>query len=117
MVTEVQGEKTYKICEMCKENKELNCNFFHKQKNGYKPKCKDCVNAIRRERYKNDPRARENKMKYQNVYQPLYYQLNKEKFREYARKHYEKKRIKKITKTNKGGTEQNDGLVGVEISN
>jgi hypothetical protein len=84
------ADKEFRTCEVCGESKELNADFFHKQKNGWNPSCKDCKNAKRREQYKNNPQFRANKMKYQKQYQPQYYANNKEKFDGYRLKYADK---------------------------
>jgi hypothetical protein len=99
--------------------KVRNSEYFHKQKNGFKPKCKDCVNAYRREKYKNDPQARATKMKYQKQYQPLYYQINKEKFKEYAKKQNvlrkEQRRIQRQIREEQKKLMETTLLSGIEI--
>lgn len=96
------ADKEFRTCEVCGESKELNSDFYHKQKNGWNPSCKDCKNAKRRMQYRNNEQFRKNKANYQKKYQPVYYEANKEKLqlyaKEYNKKAQEGKRLQKLIK-------------------
>lgn len=96
------ADKEFRTCEVCGESKELNSDFYHRQKNGWNPSCKDCKNARRRMQYRNNEQFRKNKANYQKKYQPVYYEANKEKIllyaREYSKKAREEKRFQKLIK-------------------
>lgn len=85
----------FRTCEICGESKELNSDFYHRQKNGWNPSCKECKNKAKREKYKNDKDLREKKAHYQKEYSKEYYIKNKEKFKLYNKTYKEFLKIKK----------------------
>lgn len=72
-----------KKCKKCLIVKDV--NDFHKLKDGFRPRCKTCMNQQRKEYYKN------NKEKC-NKQAMAYYELNKEVILEQQKVYYKKRK-------------------------
>lgn len=79
-----------KTCTKCKIEKPL--SEFHRQKNGFRPKCKTCRKEISRKYYENNSRKTIERTK-------KYYENNKEYYKEYKKEYREnnKERLNKYT--------------------
>ena len=68
--------KQYLMCPQCWELKEATLEFWHKQNNGFQPRCKECVHLRMQEYYKKN----REQIKWKSI---EYNNNNKEKIRDY----------------------------------